>query len=266
MDEHLVGLGLERSEGVCVQDLASAVSGKKFHNRVTLLQVLEAAFYHDYLADSINDHKTTYARAVSMMQSNEAKAFDLSEEQAKAILAMRLGRLTALETDDLRKQLAELRKLIRRLEEILGSIPRQLEVLVEELDEVVKKYADERRTQIFADAGDFEVEDLVAEEQVVVTMSHQSYIKRVPLSQYRRRGSTGRAHQTIEDSANSTAVFAPANASPNSSGPLGHDDADTRSSAYDENSAPNSITSEARNSQMPSLPFARPVSGRSSTV
>jgi Protein of unknown function (DUF1501) len=66
-----------------VQDLASAVSGKQFDNRVSLLQELESAFYHDYQADSINDHKTTYARAVSMMQSKEAKAFDLSSEKSE---------------------------------------------------------------------------------------------------------------------------------------------------------------------------------------
>src|SRR5687767_13273734 len=142
------------------------------------------------------DEVITIIRA-SSDQDEAARAltnsFDLSDEQAKAILAMRLGRLTALETDDLKKQLTELRKQIRRLDEILGSVPRQLELLIEELDEVVKKYGDERRTQIIDDPGDFEVEDLVAEEQVVITMSHESYIKRVPLSLYRRRVSTGRA-------------------------------------------------------------------------
>ena len=66
-----------------VQDLASAVGGKQFDNRVSLLQELEAAFYHDYQADAINDHKTTYARAVNLMQSKEAKAFDLSLEKAE---------------------------------------------------------------------------------------------------------------------------------------------------------------------------------------
>src|SRR5262245_4682234 len=66
-----------------VQDLAPLVSGKQFDNRVSLLQELEAAFYHDYQADSINDHQTTYARAVSMMQSKEAKAFDLSLEKSE---------------------------------------------------------------------------------------------------------------------------------------------------------------------------------------
>jgi hypothetical protein len=75
-----------------VQDLASAVSGKQFDNRVSLLQELESAFYHDYQADSINDHKTTYARAVTMMQGKEAKAFDLSLEKSESRAAYGTGR------------------------------------------------------------------------------------------------------------------------------------------------------------------------------
>lgn len=75
-----------------VQDLASAVNGKQFDNRVSLLQELESAFYHDYQAESINDHKTTYARAVSMMQSREAKAFDLSQEKSESRSAYGGGR------------------------------------------------------------------------------------------------------------------------------------------------------------------------------
>ncbi|MEX1184276.1 MAG: DNA gyrase subunit A [Gemmatimonadota bacterium] len=120
-------------------------------------------------------------------------SFELSEEQARAILAMRLGRLTALETGELNKELARLRKLIRELEEILGSESRQLAVLVEELDAVVDKFADARRTTIVDDVAKFEVEDLVADEQVVITLSHESYIKRVPISLYRRRVSRGQA-------------------------------------------------------------------------
>ncbi|CAN5788878.1 DNA gyrase subunit A [soil metagenome] len=118
-------------------------------------------------------------------------SFDLSDEQARAILAMRLGRLTALETADLKKQLAALRKVIRGLEEILGSEERQLAVVIEELDSVVERFADERRTTIIDDVAAFEVADLVAEEQVVITLSHESYIKRVPISLYRRRVSRG---------------------------------------------------------------------------
>ena len=75
-----------------VQDLAAAVKGQQFDNRVSLLQEMESAFYHDYQADSINDHKTTYARAVTMMQSKEAKAFDLSQEKAETRAAYGGGR------------------------------------------------------------------------------------------------------------------------------------------------------------------------------
>jgi DNA gyrase subunit A len=120
-------------------------------------------------------------------------SFDLSETQARAILAMRLGRLTALETADLKQQLAELRKTIRELEAVLASEASQLAVLVTELEEVVTKFADARRTTIVEDVAAFEVEDLVAEEQVVITLSHQAYIKRVPIGLYRRRISSGRA-------------------------------------------------------------------------
>jgi DNA gyrase subunit A len=119
--------------------------------------------------------------------------FDLAADQARAILNMRLGRLTALERQQLRKELAELRKLIKSLEEILRSPKRQLEVLSEELDAVVEKHGDERRTTIVEDPDSFEVEDLVAEEQVVVMLSHEQYIKRVPVELYRRRVSRGAA-------------------------------------------------------------------------
>jgi DNA gyrase subunit A len=120
-------------------------------------------------------------------------SFDLTNEQARAILAMRLGRLTALETDDLKKELAALRKQIRGLEDILGSTERQAEVLLEELADVVARFGDERRTTIVGAPEEFEVEDLVAEEQVVITLSHESYIKRVPIDLYRRRVASGRA-------------------------------------------------------------------------
>ncbi|NJD11903.1 MAG: DNA gyrase subunit A [Gemmatimonadetes bacterium] len=120
-------------------------------------------------------------------------AFELSEAQAHAILEMRLRRLTALETEQLKAELRELRKLIRELQELLGSPQAQLELLLRELDEVVKKHGDARRTTIVADANEHEVEDLVADEQVVITLSHQAYIRRVPIGLYRRRVSSGKA-------------------------------------------------------------------------
>jgi DNA gyrase subunit A len=119
--------------------------------------------------------------------------FDLSEEQAKAILAMRLGRLTALETAELKAELKELKKRIRELDALLKSRPRQLDLLLEELDAIVEKYGDDRRTTIVPDASEMEVEDLVAEEQVIVTLTHENYIKRVPLALYQRRVARGQA-------------------------------------------------------------------------
>jgi DNA gyrase subunit A len=119
--------------------------------------------------------------------------FDLSDEQAKAILAMRLGRLTDLETDKLRKDLKALRKTIRELEALLRSEKQQRELLLEELDAIVEAHADDRRTTIVDDTDEFEVEDLEAEEQVVISLSHASYIKRVPIALYQRRVARGKA-------------------------------------------------------------------------
>ena len=119
--------------------------------------------------------------------------FDLTEIQAKAILDMRLARLTALEMDELRRQLKELKKRIRELETLLRSEAKVLDLLIAELDEIVEAHADERRTTIVADADEYEVEDIEAEEQVVITFSHAGYIKRVPMALYRRRVSRGKA-------------------------------------------------------------------------
>ncbi len=124
--------------------------------------------------------------------------YDLSDTQAKAILAMRLGTLTALETTELRDELKVLRRQIRELEAILKSDKRQREVLLEELDSVVEAFGDDRRTVILAEAESFEVEDLEAEEQVVISLSHAGYIKRVPMALYRRRVARGKAQAGMD--------------------------------------------------------------------
>ena len=120
-------------------------------------------------------------------------ALELTERQARAILNMRLGRLTSMEVAEIRIELADLKERIGELEAILDSPERQLSVIVEELDDVVRRFGDERRTTIVDEVDDAEVEDVVAEEQVVITLSHQSYIKRVPLQLYRKRVTSGRA-------------------------------------------------------------------------
>ncbi|NOZ95594.1 MAG: DNA gyrase subunit A [Acidobacteria bacterium] len=120
--------------------------------------------------------------------------FGLSAVQAQAILDMRLQRLTGLERDKIVAEHKELLALIEHLEKVLRTETMVLEIIVEELEEIRRKYADERRTEIIADTADFSVEDLIAEEEMVITVSRGGYIKRSALSVYRsqRRGGRGR--------------------------------------------------------------------------
>jgi DNA gyrase subunit A len=124
--------------------------------------------------------------------------FKLSEKQADAILDMRLAKLTSLETKELQERLRELQKEIKELEKILGSEKVQLKILLKELDEAVAKFGDARRTQILDSDTSFAVEDIVAQEQVVITLSHQGYIKRVPMALYRRRVGAGKGAAGLE--------------------------------------------------------------------
>ncbi|HEX7048828.1 MAG TPA: DNA gyrase subunit A, partial [Longimicrobiales bacterium] len=125
--------------------------------------------------------------------------FSLSEAQADAILNMRLLKLTALETRELKDRLKALQKEIAELERLLGSRKRQLALVLAELDEVVERYGDERRTTILEGGdSDFAVEDLVAQEEVVITVSHQGYIQRIPIATYRRRVTSGKALAGME--------------------------------------------------------------------
>ncbi|MFL5299479.1 MAG: DNA gyrase C-terminal beta-propeller domain-containing protein, partial [Anaeromyxobacteraceae bacterium] len=120
--------------------------------------------------------------------------FGLSELQSKAILEMQLQRLTGLERQKILDELAEVQKLIARLKEILGSDAVLLDVIKGELREVRELFADERRTQLVGEAGELDLEDLIAEEEMVVTVSHAGYVKRNPVSLYRaqHRGGRGR--------------------------------------------------------------------------
>ena len=120
--------------------------------------------------------------------------FSLSEIQAQAILDMRLQRLTNLERDRIIEEHAEVLKQIARYREILAEEGEVLKIIVEELHEVRKLYADARRTEIVEDSTDLTDEDLIAEEDMVVTVSHDGYIKRNPVGEYRaqRRGGRGK--------------------------------------------------------------------------
>jgi DNA gyrase subunit A len=120
--------------------------------------------------------------------------FGFSEIQAKSVLEMQLQRLTGLERQKILDELAEVQKLIQRLLEILGSEEVLMQVIVDELKEVRQLFADERRTVIQSEVDDLDTEDLIAEEEMVVTVSHLGYVKRNPVSLYRaqRRGGRGK--------------------------------------------------------------------------
>jgi DNA gyrase subunit A len=120
------------------------------------------------------------------------KSFKLSIVQANAILAMRLRRLTGLQRDELENEYAELIKLIEMLRGILSSRKTILIEVRKELEEVKEKYGDERRTQILTDATEFTIEDLIADEDMVVTVSNTGYVKRLPVSTYRQQKRGGR--------------------------------------------------------------------------
>jgi len=136
------------------------------------------------------------SKDVDTARAGLMKKFKLSEIQAKAILDMRLQRLTGLERKKIEDEYRDTIKQIERLKAILKSKQLQLEIIREELQEIRKNYGDERRTEIVYTAEEFSIEDMIAEEQVVITISHGGFIKRFPVSGYRRqsrggRGSTG---------------------------------------------------------------------------
>ena len=119
--------------------------------------------------------------------------FKFTQRQTKAILDMRLQKLTSLETDKLIEEHNELLKLIKDLKEILESVERQNLIIKEELNNVSEKYGDERKTEIIPISGNLTLEDMIAEEEMVVTISHNGYIKRLPTTTWRsqNRGGTG---------------------------------------------------------------------------
>lgn len=119
--------------------------------------------------------------------------FQLTEKQAVAILEMQLRRLTGLERDKIQAEYDELQKTIRYLREVLGDINLIYGIVKDELLEIRERYKDERRTMIVRDESSIDVEDLIAEEDIVVTLTHQGYIKRLPVDTYRsqRRGGRG---------------------------------------------------------------------------
>ncbi|MDO8785325.1 MAG: DNA gyrase C-terminal beta-propeller domain-containing protein, partial [Syntrophales bacterium] len=120
--------------------------------------------------------------------------FSFTETQARAILEMRLQRLTGLEREKIDEEYAKLSELIIKLQGLLDDPRKIMDLIVAELEEIRERYGDERRTEIIASSEDIDVEDMIAEEDMVVTVSHSGYIKRNPVSLYKsqRRGGRGK--------------------------------------------------------------------------
>ncbi len=133
---------------------------------------------------------------------NLCSKFELSEKQSVAILEMRLQRLTALEVEKIQEELAELEKLITDLRDILANPQRVVEIIKTELIEIKNKYNEPRRSEITYDYSDIDIEDLIEVEDVILSITHNGYIKRMPVDEYKaqRRGGVGvSAHKTKEE-------------------------------------------------------------------
>jgi DNA gyrase subunit A len=132
------------------------------------------------------------SRDVETAKNNLMKRFKLSEIQAKAILDMRLQRLTGLERKKIEDEYKETIKLIEKLRGILESEKKRKQIIKEELIALKERYGDDRRTEIIKDYKEFSLEDIIAEEDVVVTISHNGFIKRFPVSGYRKQARGGK--------------------------------------------------------------------------
>lgn len=126
------------------------------------------------------------------------KEFELSQIQAKAILDMRLQKLTGLEIEKVRAEYAELMETIANLKDILADESRRMQIIKDELLEMREKYGDDRRTAIELDAGEINIEDLIANEEMVVTISSMGYIKRTPLTEYKSQSRGGVGNKGVK--------------------------------------------------------------------
>jgi DNA gyrase subunit A len=165
---------------------------RKAKERAHILEGLKIALDHiDEVIKTIRASQTSEEAQINLI-----KRFGLSEIQAKAILAMQLRTLTGLERDKIENELAELRKLIAELESILADEQKVLAIVKDELLQLKKQYGDERRTRVVPQELDrMNDEDLVPDEQVVVTLTSANYIKRSPIAEYKRQGRGGKGRR-----------------------------------------------------------------------
>lgn len=161
---------------------------KKAEARAHILEGLKIALDHlDAVITTIRESRTADIAKEALMSG-----FKLSDKQAQAILDLRLQRLTGLEREKIEEELKETLKAIEEFKAILADNQKILNIIKEELTAVKEKYGDDRRTKLTIDTSEIDVEDLIAEEDVVITLTHNNYIKRMPLDTYRRQNRGGK--------------------------------------------------------------------------
>ncbi|MBT5987095.1 MAG: DNA gyrase subunit A [Elusimicrobiaceae bacterium] len=161
---------------------------EKAQRREHILQGLMIAIANlDEVVEIIKKSKDASDAKIKLM-----KAFKLSEVQAQAILEMRLHQLTQLASDTLKNEQKELLKLIEELKGILADNKKILAIIKEELEELIKKHGDDRKTDISHDVTEFSMEDMIPKEKVVITLSNAGYAKRIPLSTYKAQNRGGK--------------------------------------------------------------------------
>ena len=161
---------------------------RKAEERAHILQgFLKALTQLDAIIKLIRGSKTPKEAREGLMMR-----FEFTERQAQAILELQLQRLTALERDKIQQEYDELQKKIAQFKEILGSDRALKRVIVDELKQVQKDFGDVRKTEIIEEVAEIKLEDLIAVEDVVITVSHSGYLKRTPLSAYRQQGRGGK--------------------------------------------------------------------------
>jgi DNA gyrase subunit A len=171
---------------------------------------LDAALAREHILEGLKIAVDNIDEVIKIIRGSETteladqrlrKRFGLSEKQSDAILNMRLARLTGLEREKLEAELQEVQATIKDLKGILASRERRIGILIGEMQEVAKAFGDDRRTEIIPDQADFAIEDLIAQEDMVITITHAGYIKRIAVSTYRkqRRGGRGLTGATAKE-------------------------------------------------------------------
>jgi DNA gyrase subunit A len=171
---------------------------KKAQERAHILEGLKIAL------DNIDEIVSMIKNSVSPedAQSKLQARFQFTEIQAKAILDMRLQRLTGLEREKIEAEYQELMKLIKELTEILEDKSKRMQIIKDELIDIKNRFGDPRRTEIVDATSDVDIEDLIAEEDMVITMTHEGYIKRTPVNTYKTQGRGGKGVKGMESKEN----------------------------------------------------------------